>query len=224
MEHHTLMFVLEKHLGWPKVLGIILWRLWTFTANVMGSWSEICLSILIWTKSDPHRHHTNNCPITSGKCSFFPQTTHLERRWEGSREQVKLKWWWRRRVREVEMEPMNVVERDGEEWFEACRCFHILKEIDICVHSDADCTVRLQINNYNHKTPRDWLSIELSFFSLWQIWILLLQGSQMTLLSSVLWVCACMLVYLRVEGIQISLSQWTMGIIWSVCGQSCDRV
>lgn len=107
-------------------------------------------------------------------------------------------------------------ERD-EKWFEACRCFHILKEIDICVHSDADCTARLQINNHNHKTPQDWLSIELSFFSLWQIWILLLQGSQMTLLSSVLWVCACAFVYLRVEGIQISLSQWTMSIIWSVC-------
>ena len=144
--------------------------------------------------------------------------TLLQRRWEGGKKQMKLKWSCRRRESGVEIEPMNECcgERD-EKWFEACRCFHILKEIDICVHSDADCTARLQINNHNHKTPQDWLSIELSFFSLWQIWILLLQGSQMTLLSSVLWVCACAFVYLRVEGIQISLSQWTMSIIWSVC-------
>lgn len=59
----------------------------------------------------------------------------------------------------------------------------------------------LQINNHNHKRPEDRLSVELSFFSLWQIWILLLQGSQITLLLSVLWVYVFF--YLCVEGIQI---------------------
>lgn len=37
--------------------------------------------------------------------------------------------------------------------FEACRCFHILKEINICVDFDSDCTVQLQINNYNQEGP-----------------------------------------------------------------------
>ena len=88
------------------------------------------------------------------------------------------------------------MKRDCKEWFEACRCFHSLKEIDICVHSDVDCIVQLQINNHNHKAPQDWLSIELSFFSLWQTWILLLQGSQMTCCCWVCCECVCVCVHL----------------------------
>lgn len=174
--------------------------------------------------------HTNNHTIQktiqktvkSGKCSFF-----LERRWDGSKEQVKLKWCGGRGWEKLRWSQwISVVERDCKEWFEACRYFHILKEIDICVHSDADCTTQLQINNHNHKTPRDWLSIELSFFSLWQIWILLLQGSQTTLLLSVLWVCACTLVCLRIEGIQIFIESVNYGhfmkCVWAILWQCID--
>lgn len=96
-------------------------------------------------------------------------------------------------------------ETGAKKLFEACRCFHILKEINICVHFDSDCTVQLQINNYNHKRPRDRLWVGLSFFTLWQIWILLLQGSKMTLFYCVATVCVYVLLYLCFEGIQISL-------------------
>ena len=158
------------------------------------------------------KHKQQMFILSSDNLSTKEYEKVVKRKWnlsggEGRRGWEKLRW----------SQWLSVAERDCEEWCEACRCFHILKEIDICVHSDADCTMQLQINNHNHKTPQDWLSIELSFFSLWQIWILLLQGSQMTLLLSVLWVCAYALVYLCVESIQISLNQWTMGIVWSVC-------
>lgn len=119
--------------------------------------------------------------------------------------ELKLKSWWRRSWdRAQEWTWMN------EKWFEACRCFHILKEINICVHSD--CTVLLQINNHNHKRPGDWLSIELSFFSLWQIWILLLQASQMTLLLWCVYVYMCSVICV-LRAFKFHLSQWSMCVI-----------
>lgn len=132
---------------------------------------------------------------------------------------MKLKSWWRT-VREAEIEPKNELEQTwmNEKWFEACRCFHILKEINICIYSD--CTVLLQINNHNHKRPGDWLSIELSFFSLWQIWILLLQGSQMTLLLWCVYVYMCSFICV-LSSFKFHLSQWSMCVIWSVWGKSC---
>lgn len=59
---------------------------------------------------------------------------------------------------------LNFEETGSKKLFEACRCFHILKEINICVHFDSDYTVQLQINNHNHKRPWDWFSVGLSFF------------------------------------------------------------
>ena len=60
----------------------------------------------------------------------------------------------------------------------------------ICKFILRQTVLRPEINNRNHKSPEDYLSRELSFFSLWQIWILLLGGTQMTCVS----VCVCVYV------------------------------
>lgn len=84
--------------------------------------------------------------------------------WSLKEEQLSQMWNW-----SAEKEPKIFEETDSKKWFEACRCFHILKEINICIRFDSDCSVQLQINNHNHKRPKDILSVALSFFSLRQI-------------------------------------------------------
>lgn len=107
------------------------------------------------------RNDTNRWMKTKVYLFFLLFGTSLQSLKEQRLSQI---WNWR-----AEAEPKNFEEAGSKKWFEACRCFHILKEINICIHFDSDCTVQLQINNHNHKRPRDILSVGWSFFSLWQI-------------------------------------------------------